>query len=117
MTTAPALANRVPVFGLCSWDNPAPGVWEAAAKPATTDGRPPFEAVVLHNHTVGCDSFGWWRWELYQPLTDDPENHGNDGLGRIAAGTAPTLAEAQRQADTAARKWRDLQRHPLEVLS
>lgn len=112
MTT---LTNRAPVFGLCAWDNPAPGVWEAAAKPTTTDGRPPFEAVAISNTIDDFVTEKKWIWELYQPLTDDPENHG-EGLGRIAEGTAPTLADAQRQADVAARRWRELQHHPLDVL-
>jgi hypothetical protein len=93
------------VFRLNDWDNPAPGVWEATAT-HDTHGRPTFEAVATHHP----DRPGW-TWALYQPLTEDP----TDGLGLVADGHAPTLATAQRHADSAARRWRDLQHHPLEV--
>lgn len=105
-----ALKNRVPVFGPFTWDNPAPGIWEATAKPHTTDGPAPFEAVATHDPLIGSNR---WRWELYQPL-DEPEHGG--GLARIASGEAPTLADAQRQADEQARYWRDTEQHPLDVV-
>ena len=103
MTTIPSpTPNRLPVFTTGDWRNPAPGVWEAEASPRTVQGRAPFEAVALVAEPDTTD-IGWW-WCLYQPVTDDQDAP----LGPLANGYAPTLAEAQRRADQAARNWREL---------
>jgi hypothetical protein len=106
--------SGVRVFRHDDWTNPTAGVWEATAT-NNAYGRPTFEAVAIHTTDPNNGGGSQWQWVLYQPLVDEPAGPGEDGLGCVAEGNAPTLAAAQYQADQAARRWRDLQHHPLEV--
>ena len=90
--------NNRSVFNHSDWDSTANGRWEAAARPHTVNGRPPFEAVCR------ISAAGAWGWVVYEPVDDDPEAT----LDPLATGQAATLVEAQRQADHHARQWRDL---------
>lgn len=103
----PTTSSTVAVFRLCDWDNPAPGVWEAASSPYTTAGRPPFEAVAIVDPNADYVPIEQWWWSVFQPTDNTP----TAGLAPIAVGHAPTLNDARRHCEHAAQTWRD-QPHP-----
>ncbi|MEL7157625.1 MAG: hypothetical protein AAFN30_13625 [Actinomycetota bacterium] len=106
----PTTSNILAVFRSSDWDNPAPGVWEATAKPHTNGGRSPFEAVAIVDPNLDYIPVEQWWWSVHQPETDEP----TAPLIPIAVGHAPTLTDAQRQCEHTARAWRD---QPLDGLT
>ncbi len=87
--------NPKPVFNACDWRATANGRWEAQAASPDFGQPPPFEAQ--------CRERIEWEWSLFCPNDDLPDAC----LDLVASGPAKTLAQAQRQADHAARWIRD----------